>query len=140
MQDQNAETSGNEMPETREDFERMEREMEEAETQLAIQQERAEASGDDSEFLHAQGEGEAGNGEPVEVDFSTLSIEDQISVLFTGLYEMNTRLSEVEQRLILLAQSFVRILEAAGMAEEGTQPQVEVARTMPKMATKIRPR
>lgn len=208
MQEQNAETSGSEMPETREDFDRMEREMEQrAATELGIQRERAEASGEGGTYseaseamidsvqetsdadvlnrpgidMRSEGEGTveglseadrlqaeavrlhvasddpendpevaaafdrafraaAASEEPQEVDFSTLSTEDQISVLFTGLYEMHARLSEVEQRLILLAQSFVRILEAAGMAEEGTQPPIEVARTMPKMATKIKPR
>ncbi len=155
------------------------REMEQqATTELGIQRERAEASGENGtyseateamidsvqessdadaevEFLHAQGDGTVADEdpvpdedkdyhygadgqppeeEPVEVDFSALSEADARSVLFNGLVEMNARLVEVEQRLMLLAQSFVRILEAAGAAEEGTQPQVEVARTMPKMA------
>ena len=61
-------------------------------------------------------------------------------MLFNGLVEMNARLVEVEQRLMLLAQSFVRILEAAGAAEEGAQPSIEVAQSVPKMATKIKPR
>jgi hypothetical protein len=82
----------------------------------------------------------AASEEPVEVDFSTLSEEDARSVLFNGLVEMNARLVEVEQRLMLLAQSFVRILEAAGAAEEGAQPSIEVAQSVPKMATKIKPR
>jgi hypothetical protein len=131
-----------------------------ASTELGIQRERAEASGENGtyseateamidsvqassdadaevEFLHAQGEGttgEAAEPEVEEIDFSTLSEADARSVLFNGLVEMNARLTEVEQRLMLLAQSFVRILEAAGAAEEGTQPQVEVVQKMPKMA------
>jgi hypothetical protein len=90
------------------------------------------------EFLHAQGGGsvggEAAEEEPQTIDFAELSEHDARSVLFNGLVEQNARLVEVEQRLMLLAQSFVRILEAAGAAEEGTQPQVVVAQTMPKMA------
>ena len=126
-----------------------ERERQQEATELGIQRERAEASGDGgtyseaSEALIDDVTTEEEQGEPVEIDFATLSTEDQISVLFTGLYEMNARLSEAEQRLILLAQSFVRILEAAGVAEDGAVPEpppIEVARTLPTMATKIPPR
>ena len=132
MQEQNAETSG-EITGTG-DAALIDFSEHEAEAEQLRQAERDEADAGAGETMPEEEQVE-------EVDFSTLSEEDARTVLFSGLVEMNARLTEVEQRLILLAQSFVRILEAAGMAEEGTEaPPIEVARTMPTMATKIPPR
>lgn len=89
-------------------------------------------------------EADAGAGEtmpedaPVEMDFSELSEAEARSVLFNAIVETNERLAKAEMNLMLLGQSFVRILQKAGeLPEEGSQ--IEVVKS-PKMATSIKQR
>ena len=78
-------------------------------------------------------------GEEPEREWDELSLEEKADVLYLATVQTNQRLANVERNLMLLGQSFVRILQQAGeLPEEGSQ--IEVAQKVPKMATKIKPR
>jgi hypothetical protein len=105
-------------------------------TELARQAEAEMAAGPENVAEQVADDNEVSD---VQAQWDDLSADDQADILFNAVSELADRLAKVEMNLMLLGQSFVRILQKAGeLPEEGST--IERAMVVPGRHASVKTR